>query len=70
MTTSCLPPDFYRPGRGGGRAGGGARPGGGPWGRGGSKPVGLAQGGGVGESAGGAGMCKVVGGRAQLGGGV
>lgn len=33
-------------------------------------PVGIAQGGGVGESAGGAGMCKVVGGRARLGGGV
>lgn len=68
---SCLPcPELYRPGRGGGRAGGGARPGGGPCGGGGSEPVGEAHGGGVGGSSGAAGMYRVVGGRARLGGGV
>ena len=69
-TLSCLLPELYKPGRGGGRAGGGARPGGGPCGGGGRKAVGEAEGGGVGGSAGGAGMCRVVGGGARLGGGV
>lgn len=59
-------PEIYRPGRGGGRAGGGARPGGGPCGGGGREP----EDGGVGGSPEGAGICIVVGGRARLGGGV
>lgn len=63
-------PALYRPGRGGGRAGGGARPGGGPCGGGGREPVGEKEGGEVGGIAGGAGMFRVVGGRARLGGGV
>lgn len=62
--------ELYRPGRGGGRTGGGARPGGGPCGGGGREPVGEAEGRGVGDTAGGAGMCRVVGGRARSGGGV
>lgn len=69
-TLSRLLPELYRPGRGGGRAGGGARPGGGPCGGGGTEPVGETEGGGVGGNAGGAGMFRVVGGRARLGGGV
>lgn len=61
---------LYKPGRGGGRAGGGARQGGGPCGGGGRGPVGEQEGGGVGGNDGGAGMCRLVGGRALLGGGV
>lgn len=70
LSLCCVMPQPYRPGRGGGRTGGGARPGGGPCGGGGSGPAGGAQGGGVGGDAGGAGMYMVVGGRARLGGGV
>lgn len=62
--------EFYRPGRGGGRAGGGARLEGGPCGGGGRGAVGELEGGGVGGNTGGAGMCRLVGGRARLGGGV
>lgn len=64
----ALRPALYRPGRGGGRAGGGARPGGGPCGGGGRDPVGEADGGGVGGIAGAAGMLRLVRGRARFGG--
>lgn len=70
LSRSPLQPELYWPGRGGGRAGGGARPGGGPCGGGGRGLVGEAEGGGVGGTAGGAGIFRMVKGRARLGGGV